>query len=34
MIGTFWMLFMFSMSVSVVVAGCLLLCEFMEKEAS
>lgn len=32
MIGTFWMLFLFSLSVSVTGAGCLLLCEWMEKD--
>ena len=31
MIGTCWMLFMFSLSVSVVGAGCLLVCEWVEE---
>ena len=32
MIGTFWMLFMFCLSVSFVGAGCLLLCEWVEND--
>lgn len=30
--GTFWMLFIFILSVSVTGACCLWLCEWMEKE--